>query len=238
MKAIFSVKRMIERRITMFTWTKKTSVSRHSAPLQRRARSFPSLLVVLSLVLSLALAPAAFAAPSAAKLEAKYVKTLTKLLPETQAGIDYMLIDMDKDGMNECLALYKDSTSGSGSNFELYDYTSGKVKKRLSLGQYGLSKVTYYPTTNSLILYGSGHGGEWYRYYTKNSKGTYKMKVMRARTAVAGGAEENGPYSYYDKKEEKITKSAFKKSVKKIEKGSKKTYKLYGSSYTWKHLDK
>ncbi len=219
----------------MIRWKNKTMDSRHRASLQKRARFISSLLVLF--LLSLSIAPAVSAAPTAAQLEAKYVKTLAKLVPESRNGVSYLLIDMDKDGLSECLVDYQNTPGGSGSIFALYDYTSGKVKRRLFLSQYGLEKVTYYPATKSLVLYGNGHGGEWYRYFKKSSKGTYKLKATRGRAAIAGGSMSNGPFSYSDKNG-KITKSAFKKIIKKLQKGSKKTYKLYGDSAKWSALRK
>ena len=105
----------------------------------------------------------------------------------------------------------------------MFAYQKGTVKQVLSVREYGLTKCVYYTRTKTLIVYGAGHGGEWYRYYQQ--KGTrYEAVAQRFRTAKAGGAAKNGPWRYTmgEKEETQITKAKFSSLTKNLKKGKKR----------------
>ncbi len=194
------------------------------------------LFAVVGLFLCLAFAPTVFAKPTAKKVKTKFVKTLTKLAANTTTGVDYVLVDLDGDGVNECLANYSFQESLSGPTFALYEYINKKAKNTLTNSQYGLSNITIYPSTKTLVLYGSGRGGEWYAYYVKNSKGNYKMKVGCARVTIYAAAQSHGEMTYLNKSGELITEKTFNKTVKKLTKGKSTSFELYGDSIKWKKI--
>ena len=133
--------------------------------------------------------------------------------------------DVTGDGIVEAL-LECHAGGGSGRTFRLYTYThkTGKVTRVLTMGEYGLSRIYAYPKTKSLVLWGAGHGGEWYAYYTlKNGK--YTLLAQRARMSKAGGSDKNGAWSY-SKLSKDLTKAQFTKAIKGIAAGTRKTVKL------------
>ena len=158
--------------------------------------------------------------------------TKLKALRGSSQSVYYGYVDITGDGIHEALVEYKPfSIGGSGQQFDVYAYKDGSVKRILSTQEYGLSKVIYYKSVGSLILYGSGHGGQWYSYYKLKSNGKYGFKVQRARTAIAGGSATNGPWSYYKNgtgaSVTPISEKSFEKAVAKLETGKKKSFKAW-----------
>ena len=133
--------------------------------------------------------------------------------------------DVTGDGIVEALLECHPEGYGSGRTFGIYQYSGGKVKKILYTEEYGLSHLYYYKKSKSLILYGSGHGGEWYSYFTMKN-GKYKYLAERARTSVNGGGMENGPWNYYSKTKD-LTKSGFNRLIKNVKKGKYKSIKMW-----------
>ena len=119
-------------------------------------------------------------------------------------------MDLTGDKIHEALVEYRPrSNKGSDDTFSVFAYQKGAVKQILSIREYGLTKCTYYTKTKSLILYGTGRGGEWHRYFQINGT-RYKDIVQRIRKSTAGGGTEYGPWQYtMGKSKTKITKAKF-----------------------------
>lgn len=172
------------------------------------------------------------AASTNKKADAAFNTKLKALRGSSQSALSYGYVDITGDGIHEALVEYKPfSLSGSGRQFDVYAYKNGSVKRILTIQEYGLSKVIYYKSVGSLILYGSGHGGQWYSYYKLKSNGKYGFKLQRARTAIAGGSSANGSWSYYKNgtgsSVTPISEKSFKKAVAKLETGKKKSFKAW-----------
>ena len=133
--------------------------------------------------------------------------------------------DVTGDGIVEALLECHPEGHGSGRTFRIYKYSGKKLKRIMSISEYGLSRLYYYKKSKSLILYGSGHGAEWYSYFTMKN-GKYKHLAQRTRNAIKGGGMEDGPW-YYSKYTKDLTKSEFKKLVKNVKKGKSKKIKLW-----------
>ena len=107
------------------------------------------------------------------------------------------MTDLTGDGVHELFVEHKpEDMGGSGSLVEVYSYSEGDLDLLLTMGQYGFSECTYYLSTNTLELYGAGHGGEWYDYYRLGDH-EYEYVAGRAREAEAGGSDHDGPWNYY-----------------------------------------
>ena len=133
--------------------------------------------------------------------------------------------DVTGDGIVEALLECHPEGYGSGRTFRIYKYSGKKLKKILSITEYGLSHLYYYKKSKSLILYCAGHGDEQYFYFTMK-KGKYKYLAERSREAINGGGMQNGPW-YYSKNSKELTKSQFTKLVKNVKKGKRKKIKMW-----------
>ena len=188
-----------------------------------KKKGFMIIVAVLCLVSVFAVTNQVQAASKASrnkKAKAAFAKKLGKA-----DGLEVLkYADVTGDGIVEALLECHPEGYGSGRTFAIYKYANKKVKKILYTEEYGLERLYFYKKSKSLILYGAGHGGEWYSYFTMKS-GKYKFLAGRSRMSVNGGSMENGPWSYY-KKTKTIKKSAFNKAVKKVKKGKRKTIKL------------
>ena len=192
-------------------------------------------LVSLFLLLTLLAAGTSVQAASAVKTNKKADKAFDTKMAALRADSDYSLryayVDITGDDIHEALVEYQPRTEGgSGSTFAVFSYQKGEVKQILSVREYGLSKCTYYTKTKTLIAYGAGHGGEWYRFYQLTGT-KYKAIAQKLRTAKAGGAAENGPWQYTKgKKETQTSKAKFTSLTKNLKKGKK------GTLSSWKTL--
>ena len=189
-----------------------------------KKRGFMIIVAVLCLVSVFAVTNQVQAASKASrnkKAKAAFAKKLGKA-----DGLEVLkYADVTGDGIVEALLECHPEGYGSGRTFAIYKYANKKVKKILYTEEYGLERLYFYKKSKSLILYGAGHGGEWYSYFTMKS-GKYKFLAGRSRMSINGGSMENGPWSYY-KKTKTIKKSAFNKLVKKVKKGKRKTIKMW-----------
>ena len=193
---------------------------------QNLTRRFLTSLFLLLAVLAFGTsASAASAAKTNKKADKAFDAKIAALRADSEFSVRYAYVDLTGDGIHEALAEYRPSTEGgSGSTFAVFAYNKGAVKQILSVREYGLTKCMYYTKTKTLIVYGAGHGGEWYRVYQQKST-KYEAIAQRARTATAGGASENGPWNYTKGKKEatQITKAKYNSLTKNLKKGKKKT---------------
>ena len=186
---------------------------------------------LLAWVLMIACLPFGMAAPAEAASKAaknkaaheQYAKTLQSLY-RRYGYVSYQYADITGDGVDEVMLEYHPENTGSGYMVWICTMKKGAQKTLLKDGEYGLSKVMRYPKSKAIVLYCAGHGGEEYIYY-KWKSGKYSRVASRARMAKAGGAWENGPWSYYNGKGKLIKKAKFKKSIASLTKGKKKTWK-------------
>lgn len=192
---------------------------------QKMTRRFLAMLFLLLVVLAAGTCvQAASASKTNKKADKAFDTKMVALRADSDFSLRYAYVDLNGDGIHEALVEYKPRTKGgSGSTFAVFAYKKGAAKQILSVREYGLEKCIYYTKTKTLIVYGTGHGGEWYRVYQQ--KGTkYSAIAQRSRTAKAGGASENGPWRYTKgKKETQISKAKFTSLTKNLKKGKKKT---------------
>ena len=187
-------------------------------------RFFVSLFLLLAVLVAGTSVQAASVAKTNKKADKAFDAKLAALRTESAFPLSYAYVDLTGDGIHEALVEHRPSgIGGSGSTFAVFAYEKGAVKQLLSIDEYGLTKCTYYTKTKTLIAYGAGHGGEWYRAYQLKSN-KYKAIAQKTRTAKAGGAAENGPWKYTKgKSETQTTKSKYTSLMEKLKKGKKKT---------------
>ena len=166
--------------------------------------------------------------------DSKYTVKMKAIRKKSQAMIRYKYVDITGDGIHEALVEYKPKTQGGSSQtFDVYTYKNGSVKRILTTTEYGLSRCIYYRKAGSLIIYGAGHGGEWYRYYKLNSSGKYRYTAQKSRVAIAGGGGWNGSWSYYKggTSVTSITAKKFKSLITGCKVGQRKAFR------TWRTLN-
>lgn len=195
-------------------------IGNHESGKYSHAAAFALLVIIMAgMILFAGNAAPAQAASKNEKAHAVYDKKLSKLT--NLEG--YRYADVTGDKVDEALVQTHEG-GGSGRVFRIYTYKNGKAKKILETAEYGLETITFYKKSKGLILYGAGHGGEWYEYY-KLKNGKFKYLAGKSRVAEAGGGMYNGPWNYY-KKTKTITKKQFKKRVNGVKKGKKKKVTL------------
>lgn len=177
-------------------------------------------LMVMLAVLLLAVPAGAVSNKKAEKAFDKKVASLKKKDPDVYSKY----VDLTGDKVSEAVVEYQ-SGGGSGRVFLVYAYVNGKAKKVLSYQEYGLSKLYAYKSNGSLVAWMAGHGNETYAYFGwKNGK--YALVAQRGRVSKKGGAAANGSWSYYDGKDQKITKASFQTLIQEVQKGKKTTIPL------------
>ena len=174
---------------------------------------------------------AASVAATNKKADKAFDARIASLRADSDFPLRYAYVDLTGDKIHEALVEYRPrSNKGSDDTFSVFAYQKGAVKQILSIREYGLTKCTYYTKTKSLILYGTGRGGEWHRYFQINGT-RYKDIVQRIRKSTAGGGTEYGPWQYtMGKNKTKITKAKFISLRKPLLKGTKRTLS------SWKKL--
>ena len=214
--------------MTIQCHTKEISV-KGEKDFNMKKRGIKLVIAVLCLICTFAVMDNVQAASKATRNKKAKAAFAGKLGPAE--GLENLVYaDVTGDGVVEALLECHPQGYGSGRTFRIYKYSGGKVKKILSMDEYGLSYLYYYKKSKSIILYGSGHGGEWYSYYTMK-KGKYKFLAERSREALAGGGMKNGSWYYY-KGSKELTKSKFKKLTGNVKKGKRKKIK------TWEKIGK
>lgn len=189
-----------------------------------KAKRFKILIAALCLLSAFAVMSNVQAASKASRNK-KAKAAFSKKLGDAEGFELLKYADVTGDGIVEAMLQCHPPGFGSGRTFRVYKYTGGKVKRILYMEEYGLIRLYYYKKSKSLIMYGAGHGGEWYAYFTMKS-GKYKFLAQRSRTAFAGGGMENGPW-YYSNGAKELTKSKFNKLIKHVKKGTRKKIKLW-----------
>lgn len=200
---------------------------------KKRVLMISALCLICTCFLALPQVQAATIAQTNKTADKKYNSKMKAIRKKSQFSIRYKYVDITGDGIHEALVEYKPKTQGGSSQtFDVYTYKSGKVKRILTTTEYGLSRCIYYRRAGSLIVYGTGHGGEWYRYYRLQSNGKYKYVTQKARTAIAGGNAVNGPWQYYrgGSTLTKITARKFKSLNANLTKGKRLAFSK------WKEL--
>ena len=188
-----------------------------------------TLIIAAFLVLSFGAVPKTRAASAAEKKAHKILEKKRKKLIKNHMDTTCTYFDINGDGVKELLTECYPGEGGSSRSYGIYQVKKGKIKCILSTLDYGVSRMSFYKKTKSLITYQAGHGGESYSYY-KLKKGKYKMIAWKGRQAIAGGNLENGPWSYQaDSKE--VSKATFNKKIKGMKRGKARTTKTEKWTY-------
>lgn len=170
----------------------------------------------------------AHAVSKAAKNKKAHIvfKKKARSLGKTYQNVQYKFVDLTGDGIHEMLV---DGRSGQGGGhiFYVYTYKSGKAKRILKDGQYGMAFIKSYRKTKAFVMYCTGHGHEHYDYFAMKN-GRYKRIAKRWRSGVNGGSVGSGAWSYSNGKSKAYTKATFNKKVKKLTKGKTKKVSAFG----------
>lgn len=148
-----------------------------------------------------------------------------KAAKRISTSVQYKYADITGDGVHEAIIDYHPKNGGSGHYFCIYTYKNGKAKQLLKYGQYGLTKLSVYKKTKTIVCYGAGHGGEWYS-FLKLKNGKYKEIAGKSRRGIAGGWDKNMPWGYWKGNYQSITKKEYTSITQKMKKGKVKKYDL------------
>ena len=160
------------------------------------------------------------------KAKKLYKKKIESISYEN-GGCSYKITNIVGNAVPELLVSYIKGGERHGS-FVIYAYKRGKLKKLLSTENDNL-KVYLYKKTKTLMVYDSYHDYHVYQYY-RYSSGKYRLKVSDCYNDVVD------PFHWYENsKGNRISKSKYKKTVKKLKKGKKKN--LHYENWTYVDYD-
>ncbi len=186
--------------------------------------------ILMSLVLAVSVAavlPSGSFEANAASKKSKAIKAYKSfLVKERKKKETYMyngeytiekfsLIYLDNNSVPELV-------TAKGSNYTVYTYKNGKVKKTDIDNIYNLDEYfSYYKKTGIYQRVGTGHSG-WIPYSYWKLSGTKSKSKLCKEVAMGSSSDPNDyPPGKYYKNPKRVSKKTFKAALKKLTKGRK-----------------